>query len=224
MKGATAILIFARSAQADAYAKGMQKQSKLFHCLNKRTEQLVKKTGLDYFVFSEKQQYGENFGERYCNAVEEVLALGYHSVITIGNDSPGLSFKLLQKAIENIKGNKISLGPSKDGGFYLLSINQSAYNREVFLSLPWKKASLCSALIKTLGQFSDITFLSVLQDLDQKADIPKLLSEIKKKLAELHRFLVNALSSTVPVYSRPKQYYFLPLSHDFYNKGSPLNC
>jgi hypothetical protein len=61
----TAILIFANSAKHEGHQKSFRKSVALFKELNRQTIQKVKKTKLPFFIFSEKEQSGSNFGERY---------------------------------------------------------------------------------------------------------------------------------------------------------------
>ena len=84
MNKGTAILIFANSAEFEAVQKPFRSSETLFDALNEQTIKIVEKTGLPYFHFSEKNQYGATFGERFANAIQSIYDKGFQTVITIG--------------------------------------------------------------------------------------------------------------------------------------------
>ena len=81
----TAVLLFVRSEKEEAKRKSFLYQSDLHRALNARSLQIAKNSGLDYFHFSENEQTGGNFGERFANAIAAIYHKGYDAVITIGN-------------------------------------------------------------------------------------------------------------------------------------------
>ena len=101
----TAILIFANSAEFEAIQKPFQSSQLLFDALNLQTLKVVKKTGIPYFLSSEKNQTGNSFGERFTNAIQSVYDKGFENVITIGNDTPHLQSQHILKAVENTQTN-----------------------------------------------------------------------------------------------------------------------
>jgi len=59
-------------------------------------------------------------------------------VITIGNDTPILKSHHIVEASRQLESKNVVLGPSLDGGFYLLGIHKTHFNREQFIDLPWQ--------------------------------------------------------------------------------------
>ena len=97
----------------------------LFEALSRHTQNTVKKTQLSYFHFTEKNQKGSSFGERFTNAIQSVYDIGFEQIITIGNDSPHLQASQILETARTISKNKAVLGPSKDGGFYLMGLHKA---------------------------------------------------------------------------------------------------
>lgn len=93
--GTTAILVFANSAKEDLANKGISKGEQLFNILTTATLRKAKNTGLPVFHFSDENQIGNSFGERFTNAIASVFEKGFTSVITIGNDTPHLKTQQL---------------------------------------------------------------------------------------------------------------------------------
>lgn len=64
----------------------------------------------------------EDIGELQVNQLEWARNSGYKSVVIIGTDSPHLSRDTIDKAFKRLEDNDIVIGPSTDGGYYLLGL------------------------------------------------------------------------------------------------------
>tara|TARA_R110002072_G_scaffold115578_1_gene245896 strand:+ start:307 stop:984 length:678 start_codon:yes stop_codon:yes gene_type:complete len=218
----TAILIFANSAKKEAERKSFL-SSDVFSALNHQTLKTVEKSGIEYFHFSEKNQVGSSFGERFSNAIENIFNKGFKNVITIGNDTPHLKTKHLVDTVHQLEKNDLVLGPSKDGGFYLMGIKKEHFNKETFLKLPWQTSKLqkCITSIVTSKKLH-IKFLEILNDLDVLEDIKKILHSFKaipKSVLKILALLICTQKEFfVDLTINFKKTFFSPNS----NKGSPL--
>ncbi|MGJ8736881.1 TIGR04282 family arsenosugar biosynthesis glycosyltransferase, partial [Zobellia laminariae] len=134
----TAILIFSLSAQLEAERKSLfgkrnKKSSKgFFDILINRTHEIATSTKADVFVIDESLQKGTSFGERYANAFQELFDQGYTKVLSIGNDTPDLTASVLEQAVDRIQNNDLVIGPSTDGGVYLLGMHREFFNLNEF--------------------------------------------------------------------------------------------
>lgn len=217
----TAILIFANSAEKEIISKSFSSRS-LFETLNKHTLNIVKKTSLPYFLFSEKQQIGNSFGERFTNAIQSVYDLGFNRIITIGNDTPHLTSKHILKTVEKLERYSIVLGPSTDGGFYLMGLKKSQFNKETFLKLPWQTSNLSRSISK-LNAYKNIkiSYLEVLTDIDEASDIKLVIDRYKPLSTSIKTLLLQSFSSI-----KETIFYYLDTIENFilnlqFNKGSP---
>ena len=86
-----ALLIFALSPEEELQHKCLTQDKRLYNLLNQHTLKLAKSLGVPYFHYTEKEQVGDTFGERYTHAIKKIFSKGFNGVITIGNDTPGLS-------------------------------------------------------------------------------------------------------------------------------------
>ncbi|WP_047550770.1 DUF2064 domain-containing protein [Psychroserpens sp. Hel_I_66] len=219
----TAILIFANSAEFEAIQKPFQSSQLLFDALNLQTLKVVKKTGIPYFLSSEKNQTGNSFGERFTNAIQSVYDKGFENVITIGNDTPHLQSQHILKAVENLKQNDIVLGPSKDGGFYLMGLKKSHFNVETFLKLPWQTSALSRSISKAVqSQRIKLSYLEFLSDIDTLLDAKHNIDSFKK----LSRAIKDNLISYISVEKEIISSYFISIENFsqtlLFNKGSPV--
>ena len=82
-----------------------------------------------------QSQKGFDLGDRMANAMMEALD-AYSAVIIIGCDCPALSVDDLDQAAEKLaSGCNIVLGPSEDGGYYLIGL--TGYRAELFEDMVW---------------------------------------------------------------------------------------
>lgn len=222
MKKNTAILIFANSAEKDAERKSFLSYD-IFSVLNSQTLKTVEKSGTEYFHFSEKNQIGSSFGERFSNAIEAIFNKGFENVITIGNDTPHLKTKHLVETLHQLEKNDLVLGPSKDGGFYLMGIKKEHFNKETFLKLPWQTRHLqkCITSISSNKKL-ELSFLEPLSDLDSKEDIQHIVHSFKAISKSILKLLIAFyLIDKKDFIDQKIGFYTVPFSQ-YFNKGSPL--
>src|SRR5437667_10642641 len=71
-------------------------------------------------------QRGDKFGERLYFAVEDLFRCGFASVCLIDSDSPTVPAAIFEQAVQVLEapGNRLVLGPSDDGGYYLIGLKK----------------------------------------------------------------------------------------------------
>lgn len=220
MNQKTAILIFAQSASVECKNKYFPKGFELFSELNLQLFKKVKKTRLPYFIITEKEQNGTTFGERFTNAIDFVFKKGFSNIITIGNDSPELNHRQLWQAVLSLNKSKTTIGPTFDGGFYLLAFHKSLFDKNAFLKLPWQKKSLRKELVKLLeNNGALITTFRFYNDLDNINDTDYYLTHSFTITSEIFRLL------QINLISKPNLSSWNSIKSNFtstsFNKGSP---
>lgn len=82
-------------------------------------------------------QRGEALEERMVWAFEDLFSLGFDSVCLIGSDSPTLPTKAFSQAAQILSGKKdqMVLGPSDDGGYYLIGLKK--LHRDLLENIDW---------------------------------------------------------------------------------------
>ena len=133
-------------------------------------------------------QEGNDLGERMYNAFEYVLK-HYDKAIIVGTDIPDLSKEIIDSAEEILEQNDIVIGPSKDGGYYLLGIKRNY--KELFENILWSSESVFDSTIKKAKILNlRIGRLQSLQDIDNLSALNNWLNQIgnenlKNKISEL---------------------------------------
>ena len=71
-------------------------------------------------------QEGADLGEKMLHAIESVLKQGYESCILTGSDLPLMTKEHLESGFTALENAAITLGPTSDGGYYLIGMKQPA--------------------------------------------------------------------------------------------------
>ena len=71
-------------------------------------------------------QTGDGLGEKMDNALNTVLDLGYDAVVLTGADLPAMGAAHLQSGFEALERADVTLGPTSDGGYYLVGVKAPA--------------------------------------------------------------------------------------------------
>ncbi|CAN5307391.1 hypothetical protein BH23BAC2_BH23BAC2_03030 [soil metagenome] len=220
----TAVLLFANSSAEEQLQKTIPNSIALFDVLNRKTLETVRRSGLPYFHFTEKEQQGLTFGERFTNAIQHVFDEGYENIITIGNDTPQLKENHLLRSAALLNQKKLVLGPSQDGGFYLMGIRRSHFEPASFLKLPWQTSGLLAALSRLLTKKADVEIhqLKPLKDIDRLGDIKVFLNSYRSLAKDIKKVILALLQLKKDVITN----YLLASYHlvifSFHNKGSPV--
>lgn len=159
----TAILLFSRTATAEAQSKGfglgVVGNERLADRLISRTEQTLAKVGLPVFRSSEASQKGNGFGQRLANSMAEVYALGYERLLVVGNDCPFLRTSHLRAAAQLLAQGKNVLGPDRRGGIWLLGLQRKAFDAQALADLSWQSDSVYTELVNLLPIVNDLARL-----------------------------------------------------------------
>jgi uncharacterized protein len=82
-------------------------------------------------------QKGYDLGDRMRNAFEEVFSQGIDCAILIGSDVPDLPKLFIDEALEALKDYDAVVGPSHDGGYYLIAFTRDTFLTQVFSGIAW---------------------------------------------------------------------------------------
>jgi rSAM/selenodomain-associated transferase 1 len=88
--------------------------------------------------FERLPQAGAGLGERLDHGLARCLAAGFERVVVMDSDSPTLPAAYVAQAFEALRVSDVVLGPSDDGGYYLIGATrpQPRLVREVEMSQP----------------------------------------------------------------------------------------
>jgi rSAM/selenodomain-associated transferase 1 len=124
-------------------------------------------------------QRGDGFGERLLATAEDLLACGYGSVCLIDSDSPTVPAIAFEQAVAELArpGDRIVLGPSHDGGYYLIGLKRA--HPEPFANITWSTATVFSETIAAAKAASiETVILPLWYDVDDAATLDILSAEL----------------------------------------------
>lgn len=119
-------------------------------------------------VFRKKLQYGTDLGTRMENAFTELFRLGYEKVMIIGSDLLDLNQQHIENAFETMNHHDMVIGPSKDGGYYLLGMKKIHEN--IFKNKTWGTETVLKETLNDLHNI-DVELLEELNDIDTFEDM-----------------------------------------------------
>jgi rSAM/selenodomain-associated transferase 1 len=120
-------------------------------------------------------QRGEALEERIVFAIEDLLSLGFASVCLINSDSPTVPPRAFAEAARILarKEADVVLGPSEDGGYYLIGLNQ--LHRTLFKDISWStELVLEQTSERARAAGLELHFLPTWYDVDDSATLHRL--------------------------------------------------
>jgi rSAM/selenodomain-associated transferase 1 len=124
-------------------------------------------------------QRGESFGERLALAVEDLFQIGFASVCLIDSDSPTIPGKSYAAAARmlSMRGDRVVLGPSDDGGYYLIGLNKM--QRRLFEKIDWSTERVLAQTTQRAAELDvEVKLLSPGYDVDDRATLRRLCHEL----------------------------------------------
>lgn len=175
----TCILYFTKGKLGiKAFSSSKRKSNAVQRLLFEKTLSEIRKSKLDYWI-SNGAAFGDAILERLNGAVAHVFDLGFENVIVVGDDAPELSVKQIKQAYQSLESGKVSIGPAKDGGTYLIAFNKYDFRKGILENLTWHRPSFKQELLLNLSTAKlSYELLTPLEDLDNTSDLAVFLSKI----------------------------------------------
>ncbi len=129
--------------------------------------------------FSLLPQRGDGFGERLFFATEDLFKCGFESVCLIDSDSPTVPAANFIHAVELLAppGDRIVLGPSDDGGYYLIGLKKP--HRMLFEEIDWSTERVLDQTIQRATAIGlEVKLLPTGYDIDDGESLRRLSSRI----------------------------------------------
>jgi len=193
-----ALIIFARNPVRGkvktrlAATMGDDKALSIYQSLLEHTVQITQQLPYDCYVFYadgiskndvwpddlylKKNQEGKDLGQRMLHAFDTLFQQGYKKIIIIGTDCFELSSFILLDAFTALDEKEVVIGPSEDGGYYLLGMRQ--FFPFLFEEKAWSTDSVYSSTVQQLViQNIRYEILPILNDIDTEDDWKQYLQQ-----------------------------------------------
>lgn len=164
------------------------------HLLRNTQEVTAELTNIDKFIFYDEYipandiwndgeyerelQKGNNLSEKFINVFNDTFQKGYEKVIVLMPDCPNIKDVLIKKAFNELNDNDIVIGPTTDGGFYLLGLKK--LHLSLFENKEYSTPTVTEEL-KTEAKNLNLSLaeLPTFTDVDTEEDLGKLSKLIK---------------------------------------------
>jgi uncharacterized protein len=129
--------------------------------------------------FSLVPQRGDGFGDRLLFTAEDALTCGFSAVCLIDSDSPTVPTEVFSRAVTALAqpGDRVVLGPSQDGGYYLIGLKQA--HRAVFEGIHWSTATVYQETVEAVHKAGlELVELPLWYDVDDAESLQVLKNEL----------------------------------------------
>jgi rSAM/selenodomain-associated transferase 1 len=129
-----------------------------------------------------------NFGDCLLHTIEEIFAREHASAVVLNSDSPTLPTAFLVETAAALArpGDRAVLGPSSDGGYYLLGLK--AAHRHMFENIAWSTEQVAKQTLERAREIGlDVHRLPVWYDVDDIDGLRRLHAELSDRQDLLDR-------------------------------------
>jgi uncharacterized protein len=124
-------------------------------------------------------QEGNGLAAGLVSAFRTFVGLGYRRVIALDGDSPQIPPETLEQAFRLLESNDVVVGPTSDGGYYL--VGATAPHSALFEDHGMGTGSALDSLLASAQKLSLKTALTeVAYDVDQGSDLTRLAHELER--------------------------------------------
>ncbi|MFQ5541506.1 MAG: TIGR04282 family arsenosugar biosynthesis glycosyltransferase [Candidatus Binatia bacterium] len=128
-------------------------------------------------------QRGSDLGERLHHIFVDLFYLGYKEVIVTDSDSPTVPLSSIAQGFQllHTDGNDVVLGPSRDGGYYLIGLKSPTEG--LFTQIPWSSVAVLEKTLKRASMLGlKVALLPPSYDIDVEGDLRQLWGDLQASL------------------------------------------
>lgn len=143
-------------------------------------------------------QAGGDLGARLAAAFQTAFESGHQRVLIVGSDHPTLPPVYFERGLALLESNDVVIGPSRDGGYYLVGIRKQAWPEAsiIFRSIPWSTARVLeTSLQRARAAGLELASTPEWYDVDRPEDLERLARDAAPGSASA-RFLERLRSRT----------------------------
>jgi len=175
----TAIIIFIKNPDLGRVKKrlaktlGDEKALDIYKEMLEHTQNITKALSVDKYLFYDRVkdmhdswqndvyhkevQTSSYMSTRISSAFKKIFAKGYERVVIIGSDCLELDERMIRLAFRQLEHFDTVVGPTKDGGFYLLGMNE--FTPEIFKVQSWGTSSLTTNIVRVIHTLHKTVFM-----------------------------------------------------------------
>ena len=118
------------------------------------------------------EDLGKRMEQAFCTAFERQ----YTFTVMIGSDLPTIDGEVIQQALRALSAHDVAVGPSQDGGYYLIGLKTPA--PQLFSEIPWSTNQVTPLTKQKAERHGySLKFLPQQRDLDTVEDLQVFIQE-----------------------------------------------
>lgn len=115
------------------------------------------------------------------NALRQCFSEGLQSCVLIGSDSPDLPKAIVREAFRALDTRGAVIGPSRDGGYYLVGFSREAFTPAIFEGIEWSTGEVFEETLRKLkSEGIRVHRLPVWRDIDRPEDLASLIEDSQR--------------------------------------------
>ncbi len=128
-----------------------------------------------------QKQVGADLGERMSFAFDQGFRRGYQRVVVVGADCPAVSTAVLAQAFSALEQEELVLGPTSDGGYYLIGLRSP--RPDFFENISWGSDQVLDQTLAVASKAGlQAVLLASLSDVDRPEDVEALPLALRGEL------------------------------------------
>lgn len=131
------------------------------------------------------EQRGAGLGPRMQQAFREVFDAGYENAAIVGTDHPTLPVSFVRQSFIALQADRsICIGPSEDGGFYLLGMN--VFYPQLFEGMSYSHDNVFTeTLARVEGTDARLTVMPRWYDVDTPDTLGRMVKDVQHSKSEV---------------------------------------
>ncbi len=135
--------------------------------------------GIKDFYLQGKGSLGERMRRQILKHQKKSPKNKYRPLIFIGTDLPNLCHIELLETISKLKSSEVVIGPSNDGGYWLIAFSAKMISNNLFhpfIDIKWSTSNVLQKTIDNLKKVNiKIDYLNIKIDVDNIYDLDKII-------------------------------------------------
>lgn len=132
-------------------------------------------------------QSGNDLGERQASLLKKAFEYGYSAACVTTSDSPDIPAERFKEAIEKLSRWESVIGPSTDGGYFLIGFTKESFEETPFLDMVWSHPGVTDEMENRLERFGTRwTETEPWPDIDNVVDVKALLARHPKGIGRVN--------------------------------------
>lgn len=121
-------------------------------------------------------QRGGDLGQRMKNGLQDAFDRGFQQAVIVGSDIPDLPAEVIESALASLNTRDAVVGPSVDGGYYLIGFRHDTFLPQAFEGIAWGTETVYKETV-TILENRDLAVASLPRwnDIDTAEDLKELL-------------------------------------------------